>query len=232
MKIRLLVLLLFLSAVALHAQNTRINECVVANGELTTVQLDYNTGTGEKTIMVNGSRKKFDDLYPLEGAGYAATRTWYLNNEKITYKGRPYAKYGLPRVLGVSEVKKTGTKDDVNIYADPAGDAIASVIYLPVRRGCEFQPYQLVCGELSLTSDLEVSKGKTFTVKAEPKSIKGKITYKWSVLEGKIVKGQGTKTVTISADGVPGSFVTVSLEANTPANCPVRATKWVTIAKQ
>ncbi len=220
-----------LASYALSAQTqTPITECVVENGELKAVNADYNSSTGEKTIMVNGVRKKLDDVYPLNGPGYAAGKAWFINNEKVSFKGKFYIKYGLPRVLGTGEVSKMGENDGITVFAEPGKD-LPEVIYLPVRRGCEFQPYQLYCGEMTLTTDAaeETAQGKTFTVKSEPKDIKGKLKYNWTVSSGKITKGQGTKQITVSTADAKIGHITITLEVTTADNCPVKAYKWVKV---
>lgn len=227
----LFLLLLSVACYTLSAQTqTPITECIVENGELKAVKVDYNPSTGEKTVVVSGVRKKLDDVYSLQGAGYAAGKAWFINNDKVSFKGKSYIKYGLPRVLGVTEVSKIGENDGISVFAEP-GTEIPEVIYLPVRRGCEFQPYQLYCGEMTLTTNAaeETAKGKTFTVKSEPKDIKGKLTYKWTVSSGKITKGQGTKQITVSTQDANIGHITITLEVTTADNCPVRAYQWVKV---
>jgi hypothetical protein len=76
---------------------------------------------------------------------------WYINNEEIAFKGRPFRKYGLPRVLTPSEVKpveryKGGWifRDFFSIAGPPPPDAELDIVYVPVRiQQCEFQPYAL-----------------------------------------------------------------------------------------
>jgi len=80
--------------------------------------------------------------YPTTGA-YAANATWFINNEPITFNNRRYVKYGLPRVLGVSEVTRGGDYQGVGVFTEAGATGAPEVIYLPVRPGCEFQPYQL-----------------------------------------------------------------------------------------
>jgi hypothetical protein len=92
--------------------------------------------------MVNGTRKNFYDVYPKTGKEYADGRTWFINNDRVKFDGRNYVKYGLPRVLGLMEIEKRGTYDNVGVYAESGLDLdkIVEVIYIPVRQGCEFQP--------------------------------------------------------------------------------------------
>jgi hypothetical protein len=115
-----------------------ITVCVVQGGALTNVQAVYNTANGDTTV--NG--QPFATTYPAT-SGYAAGMTWFINNEPITVMGRRYVKYGLPRVLGVNEVTRMGDYMGVTVFGEAGATGATEVIYLPVRPGCEFQPYQL-----------------------------------------------------------------------------------------
>jgi hypothetical protein len=122
-----------------QAPTTRaIQVCVVQGGALTTVTAQYNTATGDTTV--NGQR--FATAYPAT-TGYAAGATWYINNQPITVNGRRYVKYGLPRVLGTTEVTRTADYMGVPVFAEAGATGATEVLYVPVRPGCEFQPYQL-----------------------------------------------------------------------------------------
>jgi hypothetical protein len=111
-----------------------IRVCVVEGGMLREVTAMYNTQTGDTTV--NGQR------IPAT-TGYAAGATWYINNEPITVNGRRYVRYGLPRVLGVNEVTRTADYQGVSVFAEAGAQGTPEVLYIPVRPGCEFQPYQL-----------------------------------------------------------------------------------------
>ena len=57
--------------------------------------------------------------------------------------GRIYVKYGRPWVLGVNEVTRTADFRGVPVFAEAGAGAKIEVVYVPVRPGCEFQPYQI-----------------------------------------------------------------------------------------
>jgi hypothetical protein len=115
-----------------------IRVCVVEAGALREVTARYNRTTGD--TMVNG--QEFSVAYPAT-TGYAGGATWYINTEAITVNGRRYVRYGLPRVLGVTEVTRTGEFQGVSVFAEAGATGTPEVVYVPVRPGCEFQPYQL-----------------------------------------------------------------------------------------
>ena len=77
---------------------------------------------------------------------------WYVNNEEIAFKGKPFRKYGRPRVVTPVEVrlveKYNGSwifRDLVNLFGGPLPiDEELELVYVPVRlKSCEFQPYVL-----------------------------------------------------------------------------------------
>jgi hypothetical protein len=111
-----------------------IRVCVVENGTLREVTAMYNTQSGDTTV--NGQPM-------MAGMGYAAGATWYINNEPITVGGRRYVRYGLPRVLGVNEVTRSADYQGVPVFTEAGAMGTPEVLYVPVRPGCEFQPYQL-----------------------------------------------------------------------------------------
>ncbi|HEY7770158.1 hypothetical protein [Longimicrobium sp.] len=110
-----------------------IQVCVVENGALRNVTAQYNTQTGD-TTWAGGMQPGM--------TGYAAGATWFINNEPVTMMGRRYVKYGLPRVLGVNEVSRVGEFQGVSVFAETGAAGTPEVLYVPVRSGCEFQPYQ------------------------------------------------------------------------------------------
>jgi hypothetical protein len=74
---------------------------------------------------------------------YAGYALWYASSQPIRLLGGTYVKYGLPRVLGPSDVVPVGIYLGVQVFAEPAaGAGHPEVIYLPTRPGCEFQAYQ------------------------------------------------------------------------------------------
>ncbi|MFL5385016.1 MAG: hypothetical protein ACJ8GN_21050 [Longimicrobiaceae bacterium] len=115
-----------------------INYCVVQNGQLTTVTVQYNPA-GDS--VYNG--QPVSTAFPAT-VGYAGSETWFINSEPIQFNGRRYAKYGLPRTLGTTDVTNVGTVNNVSVFAEPsANPQRPEVIYIPTRPGCEFQPYQI-----------------------------------------------------------------------------------------
>ena len=138
-----------MSALICRAQVVeKVYRCVVLNGRLLDVDANYNTSTGDYTVHENGSERPFDQIFPPTGPDYAATQSWYINNEQLKLLNGKYVKYGLPRILGANEVQPISNYKGVTAFAEDRNAAKPEVIYIPVRSGCEFQPYQLNPGIL------------------------------------------------------------------------------------
>ncbi|HEX6368916.1 MAG TPA: outer membrane beta-barrel protein [Longimicrobium sp.] len=116
---------------------TTINVCVVENGVLRNVQAQYTSATGDTTV----AGRPFGEAYPATAPSYAAGAGWYIQGDAITLGGRRFVKFGLPRVVGVGELTRSGEYQGVPVFAE-AGMARPDVVYVAIRPGCEFQPYQ------------------------------------------------------------------------------------------
>ncbi len=110
-----------------------IRVCVVEGGALREATAMYNTQTGD-TTWTGG---------PQSMTGYAAGAPWFINNEPVTVMGRRYVRYGLPRVLGINDVSRVADYQGIPVFAEAGMTGTPEVLYVPVRPGCEFQPYQL-----------------------------------------------------------------------------------------
>ena len=132
-------LLISLSA---FSQTQKINVCIIDQKVLKTVTADYNLATGDTTIVVNGRLRLFSEVYKASGSEYAANAKWYVNNDALTIKTKKFVKYGLPRILSTTDVIRAAEYQGVGVYVEPGIKGVPEVIYIPVRSGCEFQPYQ------------------------------------------------------------------------------------------
>ena len=78
-----------------------------------------------------------------ERGRYAASQPWYIDNEPIDVRGREYVKYGLPRVLGVTEISFYEEAGGAAAFVEAGASGTPEILYVAVRPDCEFQPYQL-----------------------------------------------------------------------------------------
>lgn len=114
-----------------------ISVCVVQNGMPANVQAQYDPAARDTTV----DGRPFRLAHAAGAAPYASGAAWYVQNELITVGGRRFVKFGTPRVLGVNDVVRAGEYQGIPVFAE-AGAARTEVLYVPVRPGCEFQPYQ------------------------------------------------------------------------------------------
>lgn len=119
-----------------------IRVCVIQGTALTDVDAIYVPSRGDTLVVVNGVRRPFAEVYPAVAPQYAASATWYVNNDRFTFMNRNYVKFGLTRVISPNELTRIGETQGVGVYAQPGMATPPDVIFVPVRPGCEFQPYQ------------------------------------------------------------------------------------------
>jgi hypothetical protein len=209
-------------------QYQKMTECVIENGVLKNIEIDYNPATGDRSIVVNGVRKDFYSVYPKTGAAYAEEQKWYINNETVTFNGKPYIKYGLPRILSTTEIEKAGSYKSVNVYVESGVTGLAEVIYIPTRQGCEFQPYQLNCGSVVIEESMSYKTTTFFTAKTT--GLTGNINYDWKAIDISIVKGQGTATVGVDMESAKkNNDAKLMVTATDSKNCPVSNYQIITV---
>lgn len=114
-----------------------IRYCIVRDGQLAEVDAVYDAERAD--TLVEG--RPLALAYPADALPYAAGTEWYINHEPITIGNLRYPKYGLPRRLPARELRPAGQFRGVPVFAE-AGVRTPDVYYVPVRPGCEFQPYQ------------------------------------------------------------------------------------------
>ena len=228
MKYLLMLAILVSFSTISHAQKQKVKKCIIENGVLKEIEIDYDTKTGDYFVTTGGTNKLFDEAYPSSAAHYAAGATWYINNEPIVLDGKKYVKYGLPRVLGVNEIAKHTDYKQVGVYVEAGSTGTPEIIYLPVRTGCEFQPYQKEvppCNvKITLTSSAAAITGGDVVFSVTTTGSKEKLNYSWGLTEDnswqidatKRIKGtKEGKKLTVSTKGVKKQlevFVDVSID--------------------
>src|SRR4051812_28956720 len=74
--------------------------CVLRSGRLETVPVFYNPTTGDTTTT---GGQPFSQAFPTAST-YAENAEWYAESRAITVLGGTFIKYGLPRILGATDV--------------------------------------------------------------------------------------------------------------------------------
>jgi hypothetical protein len=112
--------------------------CVVRNGQLESVEIAVDPARGDTTYQ----GRPFAQAFPTDST-YALNAPWYRSYAPVPFAEGRYIKYGLPRVLGTTDVVPFGKIGPVTVFAEPTANRRQPiVIYISVRPGCEFQPYQ------------------------------------------------------------------------------------------
>lgn len=111
--------------------------CVINNGELKVVTALRDPLTGD--TLVDGRR--LGEAHPTTLPPYARDAAW-LGKEIIEVRGRYYAPYGPPRFVESELLIRAGEFRGVPLYAESAlAETGQGAIFVPIRPGCEFQPY-------------------------------------------------------------------------------------------
>ena len=117
-----------------------IRVCVVEGNRLTDVDAIYIPATRDTVVMVGGQRRSFASVHPATAPGYARLES---ASGAITVSGREYVRFGVPRVISGGQLTWAGESDGVGLFAETGAQAPHETLYLPLRPGCEFQPYRL-----------------------------------------------------------------------------------------
>lgn len=197
---------MFCMHLATFSQANKIQVCVVDKGVLKIVEADYDGRRGDTTVMIDGKKKKFSDIYASTGNEYAASATWYISHEPIMVLNKSFVKYGLPRVLGTTEISRINEYKGIGVYAETGTQGLPEVIYIPVRSGCEFQPYikeAEPCAKLVVSPSVQlVTAGSIVIFSATVTGTTEKINYAWSISDGKMITSPTGKTITVSTNNV------------------------------
>lgn len=121
----------------------RIRVCVVEGTTLTEVDALYLPAEGDTVVMRNGMRRDFADAYPTVAPSYAAGESWFLADDAVRVQNREYVKFGVPRIVPPTQLTRVADHNGVGLYAETGTSAPYQVLYIPLRPGCQFQPYQM-----------------------------------------------------------------------------------------
>lgn len=122
----------------------QIQVCVVQNGQLQNISASFRPATNDTVIGV----RAFNQVHPTTAPNYAAGAPWFIQADTMAFRGSTWVKFGVTRVIPPPQLQRVGDNDGTPIFAEagltPAAAPAApfDVVYVPVRPGCEFQPYQ------------------------------------------------------------------------------------------
>ncbi len=220
-------------ATTCSAQNSyKVRECVVENGVLKEIVADYNAETGDKTIMVNGVKRILDSVQS-KNKEYAYTADWYKKSEMIVIGATKYEKYGLPRILGTTEVVKSSVYKGIPVFQETGLTGVADVIYIPVRWGCEFQPYQRKlpeCGKVKIKATADtIAIGKSVGLQIESPKADPKYSYSWRITGANVRGPENQSKIALTHVG-QAQFIFADVIISAP-DCWSAASKTIEVRK-
>jgi hypothetical protein len=119
-----------------------IRVCILEGGQLREVDAMVNPTTGDTMAVMAGERRRFADAYPAT-TGYAGGADFFVQDRPVTFRNRRYVRFGLTRIIPATDVRATGDFQGATLFAETGANMQnPDVLYVLVRPGCEFQPYQ------------------------------------------------------------------------------------------
>jgi len=112
--------------------------CVVQNGQLQTITATFRPATND--TLVNG--QAFSTVHPATAPNYAVGANWYVQQQEIMFNQRNWVPFGVTRIIQPPNLQRVGEYQGTPVFAEAGRTAPYEVVYIPVRPGCEFQPYQ------------------------------------------------------------------------------------------
>jgi hypothetical protein len=119
-----------------------IRVCILEGGQLREVDAMVNPATGDTMAVVAGERRRFAEAYPAT-TGYAGGADFFVQDRPITFRNRRYVRFGLTRIIPATDVQRVADFQGTTVFAETGANMQnPDVLYVLVRPGCEFQPYQ------------------------------------------------------------------------------------------
>jgi hypothetical protein len=117
-----------------------ITVCVVRRARSRNVTATYNPATGDTMVM----NQRFSTRYPVTTPTYASGANWFVQTDGMRFMNRDYVRFGVSRLITTpAQLTRVGEFQGTPIFAEAGATTPHSVLYVPLRPGCEFQPYQL-----------------------------------------------------------------------------------------
>jgi hypothetical protein len=116
----------------------QIQVCVIQDGQLQMVTATFRPATNDTVI----GGQAFSQAHPATAPNYAAGANWFIQSDTMAFNQRTWVKFGVTRVIQPPQLQRVGEQMGTPIFAEAGRTAPYEVVYVPVRPGCEFQPYQ------------------------------------------------------------------------------------------
>jgi hypothetical protein len=114
--------------------------CIMLDRDFREVNALFRPATGDTMVIVDGQRLPLSQVYP--DADRFTLAEWLIRRDSVTIGVTPYIPFGLSRTVRPGELARVGQVDGVDFYVQPGESTPPAVVYFPVARGCEVQPYR------------------------------------------------------------------------------------------
>jgi hypothetical protein len=111
--------------------------CVAAPTGLSVVEALYDPVTGDTTVAGTA----FAARHPAKAPVYAAGAGWFAASDTLRLDGATYVKLGVTHTLQPGQLVRVGEVAGTGVFVETGDGGPNGLVYLPVRPGCEFQPY-------------------------------------------------------------------------------------------
>jgi hypothetical protein len=117
-----------------------ITVCVVTpQGQIQNVTATFNPATGDTLV----AGQQFRTAHPATAPTYAAGANWYVTTDQLRFTNRDFVRFGVSRLITQpAQLQRVGEFQGTHLFAEAGATAPYDVLYVPLRPGCEFQPYQ------------------------------------------------------------------------------------------
>lgn len=87
--------------------------------------------------------RPFHELHSPQQPRYAAGHHWFVIQQPVLMLGHEYLPFGVTRPVDAEGLSSVGSFRGVPLFTEAGSPATPDVLYVPVRPGCEMQPYRL-----------------------------------------------------------------------------------------
>ena len=111
---------------------------MIQNGQLQNINATFRVATNDTVI----GTQAFAQAHPATAPNYAAGANWFIQADSMSFNDRTWTKFGLTRQIPATQLTRVGDVQGTSVFVQTGEQAPYGTVFVPVRPGCEFQPYQ------------------------------------------------------------------------------------------
>jgi hypothetical protein len=112
--------------------------CLLIDNDLRMVNVTFRPESGD--TMLDGVPLHL--AHPATMPGYGAGAAWFVQEDSLTFDDAVWIKFGVTRAIDPDDVRPIGFHQGTPLFAEAPAQPPYPVLYVPVRPGCEVQPYR------------------------------------------------------------------------------------------